>query len=318
MRLVTKCDIDGMACGTLLKEIGLVDEITFVHPRDVETGKVKITSNDITAGLPYRNEAHLAFDYYLGNAVDTAGKKNLIINKNMLSTSRVIYSHFGSEHFKRISVDLLNTVDKSISGRISSDEVLYPNGWMLLSFLIDQRTGLEKFGKFSIPDSELIIKLTDFCREHTVFEILNLPDVEERFHLYFSCIEQCKGQTLRCSSVHHNLLVIDMRNEQKIYPGNRFILYALFPECNVSLQVVLNPANNKVSCVVGKSILDRSFAMDIGKLMKQHGGGGHFNAGTCQTDMGEADKVINELIHELRYSLFQNLYYGYFNYYQYR
>ena len=318
-RLVTKCDVDGFACGLLLKEMDLIDRIAFAHPKEIESGTVDITADDITAGLPYKETAHLAFDHYPGTSATRGNTGNLVVDQQMPSTSRVIYHYYGREHFLRISHDMLDAVDKGFSGRIGIDEILYPTGWMLLNHLIDHRTGLERFQQFSVSTPELIMKLLDYCRDHTIWEILSLPEVEERLHLYFSCVEQDKAQILRCASVHYNLVVTDMRKERVIYPGNRFMIYALFPECNVSLQVIADLAgNNKTIFVVGKSILDRSYSRGIGKILEQYGGGGHANAGTCQAGGDQADEVLAKLIDELKYSTLQNLFLGYFNYYQYR
>lgn len=314
-RLVTKADFDGLVCGVLLKELDIIDKIVFSHPRDIETDKVSITDNDITAGLPYKEGVHMAFDYYPGALVSGGGRKNLIVDINMPSTSRVIYNYYGRDKFPNIQGDMLNAVDKGFSAKISRDEILYPTGWILLNYLIDQRTGLDKLGRFTISHNELIIKLMDFCRGHIIWEILNIPDMEERLNLYFSCMEQCKAQILKCSSVHYNLVVTDLRKEKAIYPGNRFMVYAMFPECNVSLQAVQDANNNKTIFVVGKSVLDRSFSEDIGRIMKKYGGGGHSNAGTCQVSNDNADKVLENLTAELSYSLFKNLFMGYFNYY---
>lgn len=313
-RLVTKADFDGLVCGVLLKEVDIIDRIAFAHPKDVETGRVDISSDDITAGLPYKEGVHLAFDYYLGALTSGEGKKNLIVDVKMPSTSRVIYNYYGRDKFSNIQGDMLDAVDMGFSARISRDEILYPTGWILFNYLIDHRTGLDKFRRFTVSHNELIIKLVDYCREHTIWEILDLPDVEERLNLYFSCIEQCKAQILRCASVHYNLVVTDLRKEGIIYPGNRFMVYAMFPECNVSLQVVNDANNGKTIFVTGKSVLDRSLSKDVGRIMRKYGGGGHFNAGTCQANNSEADKVLESLISELKYGLLKNLVMGYFNY----
>lgn len=313
-RLVTKADFDGLVCGILLKELDVIDRIVFVHPKDIESGEVIITGDDITAGLPYKENVHLAFDYYPGALISGGSRKNLIADVKMPSTSRVIYNYYGSNKFPNIQKDMLDAVDKSFSGRISRDEILYPTGWILLNYLVDQRTGLDKLGRFAVPHTELIIKLVEFCGGHTIWEILDIPDVEERLNLYFSCIEQCKAQILRCSSVHYNLVVTDLRKERLIYPGNRFMVYAMFPECNVSVQMVQDANNDKTIFVAGKSILDRSFSEDIGRIMRKYSGGGHFNAGTCQVSNNEADGVLEGLTAELSYTLFKNLFMGYFNY----
>jgi nanoRNase/pAp phosphatase (c-di-AMP/oligoRNAs hydrolase) len=307
--------MDGLVCGILLKELGLIDRFAFVHPKDIESGKAEIKDDDITAGLPYKESAYLAFDHYPG-AVPKEKEKNLIVNSGMPSTSRVIYNYYGRKNFPGISEDMLQAVDKGFSARISIDEILYPTGWMLLNYLIDQRTGLERYKKFASSHAELIVKLADFCKGRTIVEILDMPDVEERLNLYFSCVEQCRAQILRCSSVHYNLVVTDMRKEPVIYPGNRFMIYALFPECNVSLQAMTTPDGGSALFVVGKSIIDRTYSADIGRIMRRHGGGGHSNAGTCQAKNEDADKVMESLISELKYGLLKNLFLGYFNYYQ--
>jgi hypothetical protein len=233
----------------------------------------------------------------------------------MPSTSRVIYNYFGEQKFQNISQDLLRAVDKGISADISIDEILYPSGWLLLNYLIDQRTGLDNFTRFAMSNAELVERLTDWCREYTIWEVLSLPDVEDRLHLYFDCTESYKSQILRCSSVHNNLVVVDMRGEKMLYPGNRFMTYALFPECNVSLQINPHPSGTKTTFVVGKSFIDKSLGTNIGKIMKAHGGGGHANAGTCEVDDSKAEDVMKSLVKALKYGVFTNLYMGYHNYY---
>ncbi len=314
-RLCTKSDIDGLVSGILLKEMNLIDQIMFCHPRDIEKGIIEIGSGDITAGLPYKENAHLAFDYYAGPATADSDRPNLIVDKKMPSTSRVIYNYFGEHNFHNVSQDLLKTVDKGVSADISIDEILYPTGWILLNYLIDQRTGLDNFGRFAMSNAVLIEKLTDWCREYNIWEILDLPDLEARLDLYFSCTESYKSQILRCSSVHNNLVVVDMRAEDVLYPGNRFMTYALFPECNVSLQIMNHKSGTRTIFVVGKSFLDRSLATNVGQIMKSNGGGGHANAGTCEVDNEIAEKVQKGLINALKYGIFKNLFMGYHDYY---
>jgi nanoRNase/pAp phosphatase (c-di-AMP/oligoRNAs hydrolase) len=314
-RLITKCDMDGLACGLLLKEVGLVDRILFAHPKDIESNKIEVGGDDITAGLPYRETACLVFDHYPGALASKGARDNLIVDSSMPSTSRVICNHYKQTDNPRISKDLLVAVDKGFSADISIDEILSPTGWILLSYLIDQRTGLERYRRFGITNAQLIERLIDHSSGQTIWEILNSPDVEERLTLYFSSMERCKAQLLRCSTVHYNLVVTDMRREEVVYPGNRFMIYALFPECNVSMHVINDANGTRTSFVVGKSIIDRSCSKDVGKILKGHGGGGHFNAGTCMVDRDSADELKGRLIGELSYSTLENIFKGYFNYY---
>lgn len=311
-RLVTKCDIDGLASGILLKEMNLVHEALFCHPRDIESGAVQITGNDITAGLPGRESAYLAFDHYQ----DAGRSKNIIVNREMRSTARVIYNHFGADRFSRVHGELLKVVDKVSSADVTLDDILYPSGWMLLAHLIDQRTGLERYGHFSVSSSRLLEQLIAFYgEEHTVWDILSLPPVEERSACYFDLLNAYKSQVFRCAAMHNNLLVVDLRNEETLYPGNRFMVDALFPECNVSMQITRPQGREKTLFAAGKSFLDRSLDTDIGKIMREHGGGGHKNAGTCNVKNELADAALQSLITSLKYGTFKNLFMGYYNYY---
>ena len=314
-RLVTQSNMDGLACGILLKEVDLIDSVLFAHPKDIESGRIEIGSNDITAGLPYKDGAHLAFDHYPSALAAKGGRANLVVDSKMPSTSRVICNYYKQADNPRISKDMLDSVDKGFSADISIDEILSPTGWILFSYLIDQRTGLERFKSFGITSAQLIERLMDQGKDQTIWEILNSPDVEERIDLYFSSMERCKAQLLRCSTVHYNLVVTDMRMEEVVYPGNRFMIYALFPECNVSMHVINDANSDRTSFVVGKSIIDRSCEKNVGKILKEHGGGGHFNAGTCMVDKDSADELKGTLISELKYSTFENIFNGYFNYY---
>lgn len=312
-RLVTKCDIDGLVSGTLLKEVGLVDSIHFCHPKDIEIGKVIISESDVTAALPYREEVHLAFDHYTGQMGANNGGGNRVVDQGMPSTARVIFNHYGQQALKNLSGDLVRAADKGVSAEITIDDILYPSGWTLLTYLIDQRTGLDNFSNFSISTSELVEKLTDWCREYTVWELLDLPDVEERLDNYFSSMEQYKSQIMRCSTVHNNLVVVDLREEATIYPGNRFMVYALFPECNVSLQLMHQPTEAKTIFVAGRSFIDKTFTGDIGEIMRMNGGGGHARAGTCRAEDESATEVLNGLIKSMKYGVLKNLVMGYYH-----
>ena len=314
-RLVTQATFDGLICAMLLKCLDKIDEIGFVHPRDIESGRVEIIENDIMAGLPYKERAHLVFDNYPGSLRKGRRKReNRIVDTNAPSTSRVIYDHYGGkEKFPQISEEMLTEVDRGYKAMYITDEILYPSGWGLLNYLIDQRSGLEIFKKFKTPHNQMLINMVDYCMDHTILEILSLPDVEDRLQAYFPGVEQYKAQVLRCARVYYNLVVIDMRKEKNVYPGNRFVIYAMFPECNVSLQLLSDSKNNKTTFVVGKSIIDRSYRLHIGKLMSEYGGGGHAKAGTFQVDNDKADEVLKEVIKRLKYGLFKNLFLGYFN-----
>ncbi len=297
-RLVTRSDFDGLVCAVLLKHLDLIDEILFVHPKDMQDGKIAITSRDITTNLPYVAGAHLAFDHHLSETIRNTGERqNHIIDPSAPSAARVVYDYYGGGNkFPSSWNDMMLAVDKGDSAQFNREEVLNPQGWDLLNFLMDARTGLGRFRDFRISNYNLMMDLIDYCRTHTIDEIMALPDVKERKDLYFEHAEKCKEQIRRCSTVHKNLVVLDLRREETIYAGNRFVIYALYPEQNISIHVLWGLKNQNTVFATGKSILNRTSKTNIGALMLEYGGGGHENAGTCQVENDMAEEVLGALI----------------------
>ena len=297
-RLVTRSDFDGLVCAALLKELGILDEIKLVHPKDMQDGLVEITDRDITTNLPYVPGVRLAFDHHESETLrlgETA--ENHIIVPDALSAARVVYDYFGgAERFTQVTESLMEAVDKADSARFSLEEITAPHGWILLSFLMDPRTGLGRFRDFRISNYQLMIELIDACLECSVEEVLELPDVVERVTLYREHSFAAREQLLASSTVHGNLVVLDLREQEVIHPTNRFMIYALHPQCNISLHVLWGLKQQNTVFAMGKSIVDRSSGTDVGALMLSYGGGGHAAAGTCQVANAEAERVLGELI----------------------
>jgi len=174
--------------------------------------------------------------------------------------------------------------------------VLDPQGWDLLNFLMDARTGLGRFHDFRISNYQLMMDLIGHCATQDIDRLMALPDVVERSTLYLEHSERCKEQIRRCARVEANLVVLDLRNEDVIYAGNRFIIYALFPETNISIHVLWGVKQQNTVFATGKSILNRTSKTNIGALMLEYGGGGHENAGTCQVDNALAEDVLGALV----------------------
>ncbi|MBD1922362.1 exopolyphosphatase [Microcoleus sp. FACHB-831] len=300
-RLVTRSDFDGLVCAVLLKELDMIDDIKFVHPKDMQDGKIEISKNDITTNLPYVEGVHLAFDHHASETIRNQEiKDNHIIEADAPSAARVVYNYFGgADKFPEISSEMMEAVDKADSAQFEMDEVLHPEKWVLLNFLMDARTGLGRFKEFRVSNYQLMMQLIDYCKNHAIDEILELPDVRERVDLYMEQEEKFKDQLERCSKVYGNLVVIDLRNEPMIYAGNRFMLYALFPECNISIHQMWGLKQQNTVFAVGKSIFNRTSKTNIGELMLKYDGGGHANAGTCQIDNDKADDVLKELIAQI-------------------
>ena len=299
-RLVTRSDFDGLACAMMLRELGIIDEIKFVHPKDVQDGKVELGPDDITTNLPYDPRVRLAFDHHESEedrlmAQETGGK--LVIDPNARSAARVVYDYYGGrEAFPRISDELMEAVDKGDSADFTMDEILNPSGWVLLHYLMDPRTGLGRFRHFRISNYELMMELIGFCMDHTIDEILLLPDVKERVDLYFAEAEQFREQLLRIAKVYDKVVVLDLREEEIIHAGNRFMIYALFPETQISIHVAWGFRKQNTAVMIGKSIVNKASNADIGRLCLAYGGGGHHNAGTCQLDNDVVDAQLPDII----------------------
>jgi nanoRNase/pAp phosphatase (c-di-AMP/oligoRNAs hydrolase) len=296
-RLVTRSDFDGLVCAMLLKELELVNDILFVHPKDVQDGVVAIGPSDILTNLPYDSRAHLVFDHH-ASEVTRNGRlaANHVMVADAPSAARVVYDYYGGrERFTSVSDDLMAAVDQADSARYDQQDVLDPQGWTLLNFVMDSRTGLGRFRNFRVSNYQLMMDLIDVCRRLSAQEVLALPDVAERVDLYRAQNEVFVEQLRRVCRVDDRLVVVDLRQEETIQPGNRFMVYALYPDCEVSVHVIPGKQNLNTVLAVGKSILNRGNKLDIGALMLDNGGGGHPNAGTCQVEHKDADAVVTKI-----------------------
>ncbi|MDT8405683.1 MAG: exopolyphosphatase [Methylococcales bacterium] len=300
-RLVTRSDFDGLVCAALLKHLDLIDDIRFVHPKDMQDGKIEIGADDITTNLPYVPGCHLAFDHHLSETLRNEERaENHLIDPDAPSAARVVYDYYGGhEVFPKHWDDMMEAVDKGDSADFTEDEVLNPEGWVLLNFIMDARTGLGRFREFHISNYQLMMQLIDYCRNHTIEEILELPDVKERTQLYFEHDSKARQQIQKCATVHDNLIILDLREQETIYATNRFTLYALYPKCNISIHVLWGLKKQNTVFAIGKSILNKTSNTNVGELCLKYNGGGHLNAGTCQVDNDQAEQVLQELIEQI-------------------
>lgn len=314
-RLVTRSDFDGLVCAMILKELDLIDDIKFVHPKDMQDGIIPVTNRDITTNLPFVDGVHLAFDHHSSEVLDDSAdaaragnagvvawhgedrKPSHIIEGDAPSTARIVYQYYGGrEKLSRISEEIMAAVDKSDTAQFGLDEILNPAGWTLLSFIMDSRTGLGRFHDFRISNYDLMMKLIDYCLEHPVEEVLELPDVKERVDLYFRQQHDFKAQLKRVTKMVGDVAVVYLKDEDIIYTGNRFLVYALFPQAKISVHVMWGLRRRTTAVAIGKSIVDRSSDVDIGALCHYYGGGGHRNAGTCQFPNDEVDGILPDIL----------------------
>ena len=300
--LYTRSNFDGLVCAALLKEIGIIDDVKFVHPKDVQDGKIQLTENDITASLPYSSGVYMAFDHHSSESIRTKDyKDNYIIEPAAPSSARIIYEYFGGENkFSSNLHDLMDAVDRADCTSFTEDDVLHPEGWVMLNYLMDPRTGLGRFRHFNISNYNLMLKLVDLCAQKTISEIMDDPDVKERIILYNQEQDAFKEQLKRCTIIEDSTAILDVRREDIIHVGNRFMVYAMFPEANISVHILNGKQNLNTVFAVGKSIINRSCPIDVGAMMYEYGGGGHMNAGTCQVDNDKADETLYSLLAKIK------------------
>lgn len=298
-RLVTRSDFDGLVCAVLMRKLNLINDILFVHPKDVQDGTVDIQPNDILTNLPYAPAAHLVFDHHHSESLRVGGQPdNYVLMPDAPSAARVVYDYYGGRQgFPDVTDGLMEAVDKADSAQYDIEDILNPTGWTLLNFLMDSRTGLGRFREFRISNYQLMMKLIEYCANHQdVDDILALPDVAERVELFQAQRELFIEQLHRVTTVHGDVAVVDLRDEEVIHAGNRFMVYALFPQTRVSVHLIWGRNKQNTVFAVGKSILDRTSPVDIGSVMLTYGGGGHLAAGTCQVDHLVAEQTLAEIV----------------------
>lgn len=299
-RLLTRSDFDGLVCAALFRELDMVDEVGFVHPQDMQDGKIPVTDHDISANLPYVAGIHLCFDHHLSEVTRVPAADNYFNRPQAPSAARVVYDHFGGRAaFPGVSEELMAAVDMADSAKFTVNDILQPEGWVLLSFIVDPHTGLGRYRDFRISNVQLMRNMVEHLRTGSIDEILLLPDMRERVNLYFEHESRFKDQVSHAAKSHGGVYVVDMREEDPIYVGNRFMVYAMYPECSVSIHVLKGQNGSKVTLATGKSIVNRTSPSNIGALMLELGGGGHTAAGECQVDCDRADDILARLTDRL-------------------
>lgn len=302
-RLVTRSDFDGLVCAMILKDKGLIDDIKFVHPKDVQDGKIDLSENDITTNLPFDERAGLVFDHHESELIRNTQanfKDKYIIDPDAKSAARVVYDYYGGkDELPHISEELMEAVDKGDSADFTLDEILNPSGWVLMNFLMDARTGLGRFHDFRISNYDLMMELIDYCMNHNIDDVIKIPDVQERVELYFEQQELFKEQLKKITRVEGKVAIIDLREQETIYAGNRFMVYAMYPETQISVHVAWGFRKQNTAVMIGKSIVNKVSEANIGELCLKYGGGGHKNAGTCQLDNDKVDAALPDIIDAL-------------------
>ena len=301
MRFVTRSDFDGLVCGMVLKEAGLIDSVQFVHPKDLQDGIFKAGTTDVLCNVPYVPGCGMWFDHHSSEAERVGWTPGVPgVSKKAPSCARLVYEYCGGEAKFPQFKEIIDVTDKVDSGQLTLDDIKNPQGWVLVGFIADPRTGLGRFHDFRISNYDLMKEFIDHLRDKTLDEILNHPDVKERIDLYWQQTELFVDMVKQHSKIDGNIIVTDLRGIDPIYTSNRFTIYSIFPEQNVSLWITDGKAKSNVMISCGYSILNRTCTVDIGALMLKYGGGGHKQVGTCQVSFDNADAIIAEIVKGLK------------------
>jgi nanoRNase/pAp phosphatase (c-di-AMP/oligoRNAs hydrolase) len=301
MRLLTRSDFDGLACGALLLYLNLIDEWKFVHPKDIQDGLVDVTDNDVLANIPYIKGCKLWFDHH-SSETERLGPRTYFEGVSRLAPScaRVVYDYYGGDAKLGRFARMIEYVDKVDSGNLTKDEILDPKGWVLLGFIMDPRTGLGRFRNFTISNYDLMKNLAQACAERSIDEILEMSDVKERLDVYFEQSGLFVKMVQQHATVEGKAVLVDLRGIDPIFAGTRFIMYTLYPEQNISVWVIDGRGKTNTAVTVGYSIINRGATVDVGSLLYHYGGGGHRQVGTCQVDNDKADQVIREIMDKIK------------------
>ena len=291
MRLVTRADLDGLACAVLMTASEKIDEILLVHPQDITDKKIPINVNDILANLPYHPSCGKWFDHHLLTESNERPPEKFDGRYGLApSAARVAFEYYIEKNpFLRKYETFIAETDRLDSAQLNIDDVLEPKGYILLGYTLDPRTGLGAY-------QDYFKKLVQWLHSKPIEEIMEIPEVKERVDRIREQDKAFREATLAHSRLDGNVLVTDFRGLSALPVGNRFLVYTLFPQANISMRVHWGPSREHVSVAVGHSIFNRTSRTTVGNLMSHYGGGGHTGAGHCLVSAADADLKIAEMI----------------------
>ena len=301
MNAMIRGDMDGIVCAALLKATGLVDTVKMIRIKDIAEGKVQITDNDIICNLPYHPDAYLWFDHHSSETrrtppipPDYRGAFNLAP-----STAGVVYQYFVPFHPKLEKFEgLVRDTDILDSADLTKEEVLNPQGNILLGLLLDPRTGLGEDAAHMKEYEGWKAQMPDLLCDHSTDEILAMPLARKWQQIYQDNLDQAIAVLLKCSHLDGNVIISEFRGVH-VPPVSRFILYTL-PELeagNISVQISHGDPGVWNEIAVGHSIFNRSSMVDVGDLCAWYGGGGHRTVGVCRPSEEDTEQVLSEIIH---------------------
>jgi hypothetical protein len=311
MRLVTRADFDGLVCGALVTKFENIDDYLFVEPKFMQDGLVEIRDGDIITNLPYHPNCTLWFDHHITNTTPDFPKP-IMIGKGGFrlapSAARVVYEYYtevGNSHqalgSSRIPAEeiiaflgserikyLLHEADRIDAGKLEKEDVLNPQGYVLISMTTD--------GK-NVGDESYWLKIIDLLREKTLEETLSEPEVKKRCQRIRDEQEKLRKLLLERTTMKGNVIYCDLRGIEEIPDGNRFLIFTLFPKGNIQVKVSDDPQRQNTTAIsVGYNIFKPTSNVNVGELLKNYGGGGHKVVGSSRVPNDKAEQAIKEIL----------------------
>jgi hypothetical protein len=299
MRLITRADWDGLVCAVLLSKVEHIEAIQFAYPKDIQDGKVIIPENSVIANLPYHPNCVLWFDHHASEeelGAPMAAFSGIKGRFGMApSAARLIYDYYGGEAKFPEYRDLLEATDRVDSAQLTMDDVTDPSGYVWLAYTVDPRSGLKDFEL-----QMYFVMLIDWLKTKPIDEILQIPEVKLMTERLKAEDQNFREALLQHSRLDGNVVITDFRGLPAVPPGNRFIVYTLFPPANVSARLYDGKDGLISTIALGHSIFNRTCNTNVGKLLAEYGGGGHKGAGTAQFPKAEAEEKFQEIIRRLK------------------
>lgn len=299
MRLITRADWDGLVCAVLLSTVDHLEAIQFAYPKDIQDGKVDVPEEAVIANLPYHPNCTMWFDHHASEeefGVPMAAFAGIKGKFGLApSAARLIYDYYGGDEKLGRYKDLLEATDRVDSAQLTLDDVLNPTGYVLLAYTVDPRSGLK-----DIELQMYFLMLLDWLKTKPIDEILLIPEVRLMAERLKEEDNSFRDYLLQHSRQDGNVIITDFRGVLSVPPGNRFLVYTLFPEANVSARL-WDGKDGRISTIsLGHSIFNRTCQTNVGKLLATYGGGGHKGAGTAQFPIEEAEDKFAEIIATLK------------------
>lgn len=294
MRLITRGDLDGLTSSVIITSNEKIDSVKLVHPQDITDQRIDVTKNDILANLPYDSRCGKWFDHHILTDNNPKPPEKFDGAYGLApSAARLVYEYYGGERKMPQFKQLVAETDRLDSAQLTPKDVTDPKDYILLGYTIDNRTGLGAF-------EDYFLLLQDLLKSEPIEKIIQHPLVAQRWQKILADQVAFREATLKASKAEGNLVITDFREAASIPTGNRFLIYTLFPDVNVSLRIHWGPQRRFVVAAIGHSIFNRTCRTNVGELMGRYGGGGHRGAGTAPLPAEKADAQLKEIIAELK------------------